>query len=396
MGLTAVTPPPSDDDGGPDAVREHLGRVGQPPRVARRTAVGRPGDGAGVEHVVGAYPLPLSTEGRATPARPARPAGPAALRVRFPAVGRRPSSRTTPRVHLDDVDRRPGAQPRVDLEDLARRANAWAPTPWPLRPRFTASAARGRRRGGGAGQGGEHRAGPAGQRAAREHVGLADRAVRQPDRDVDADHLHVEVGAHGLDERLDRGCDHHPGPRRARHQQRPDPPAGQRRRRGRRRGARPRRVALSFSTRFARALDRAAVSHWGLLTPIQQIPAWLLVVSHAGQAGAHVDACRRARRHARTPEPAFPRRMVRRTSSASSISCASSPPAELAKNPGYDLRNVALHPGICIIVCIFPEHRDASCRHQSRRRSLGCGPVDSWSVSREGPRPEPRVARKFS
>ena len=42
----------SDDDRGADAVREHLGRVRQQPRVTRRATVRRPRHRAGVEHVV--------------------------------------------------------------------------------------------------------------------------------------------------------------------------------------------------------------------------------------------------------------------------------------------------------------------------------------------------------
>jgi hypothetical protein len=75
----------------------------------------------------------------------------------------------------------------------------------------------------GARQRGEDRGRLAGQRLAGEGVGLAGAAVREADRDVDADDLDPEGPAHRLDEPGDGGGDGDARPRRAGLEDRPHP-----------------------------------------------------------------------------------------------------------------------------------------------------------------------------
>jgi AraC-like DNA-binding protein len=95
---------------------------------------------------------------------------------------------------------------------------------------------------------------------------------------------------------------------------------------------------ISFSSRFARALD-AAPSALGLDAPLQQL-AWRFIVSHAGRpvrTSTLAQFLNVTREHLSRSFSAGGAPNLKRIIDLVRIIAA----AELAKNPGYDLRDVA-------------------------------------------------------
>jgi AraC-like DNA-binding protein len=94
----------------------------------------------------------------------------------------------------------------------------------------------------------------------------------------------------------------------------------------------------SFSTRFARALDNPPAT-LGLMHPIQ-VAAWRFIVSHAGRpvrTSTLAQVLRVTREHLSRSFSAGNAPNLKRIIDLVRIVAA----AELAKNPGYDLRDVA-------------------------------------------------------
>ena len=140
----------SDDDRGADAVGEDLRWVRQRPGVTGRLTVGRPGDRARVEHVVGGVPAALQHRRPGDPGRGERlepwrlPLGGALRGSTAPDIVANDTSGCTSTTSTVGRVASQASTSRI----LSRNAKAWAPTPCPLSPRLTASASlHGRRRG---------------------------------------------------------------------------------------------------------------------------------------------------------------------------------------------------------------------------------------------------------
>ena len=124
----------------------------------------------------------------------------------------------------------------------------------------------------------------------------------------------------------------------------------------------------SFSTRFARALDDPPRA-LGLDAPLQQT-AWRFIVSHAGRpvrTSALADALEVTREHLSRSFAADGAPNLKRIIDLVRIIA----PAELAKNPGYDLRDVAKILGFASSSHLSSTAMRSSAR--SRRRSRVCG-----------------------